>query len=104
ASGATTTATPAPANPGPIALRDDQGRLVTLPSPARRAITAAPHATELVYAAGAGAYLVGTAQNSDYPAAALALPSIGTTLRPNLEIAASLQPDLLIAWQPAAPD
>lgn len=91
-------------SPGPITLRDDQGRLVTLSGPARRAITATPHATELVYAAGAGAYLVGTAQNSNYPQAALNLPSIGTTLRPNLEIAASLQPDLLIAWQPAVPD
>ena len=87
-----------------ITLRDDQGRQVTLPGPARRAITATPHATELAYAAGAGAYLVGTAQGSNYPAAALALPSIGTTLRPNLEIATALQPDLLIAWQPSTPD
>lgn len=87
-----------------ITLRDDHGHTITLPAPARRAITAAPHATELVYAAGAGIYLAGTAQGSNYPPAALTLPSIGTTLRPNLEIAAALQPDLLIAWQPAVPD
>ena len=87
-----------------IVVCDDQGRIVTLSSPARRAITSAPHATELVYAAGAGAYLAGTAEGSNYPAATLALPSIGTALRPNLEIATSLRPDLLIAWQPAASD
>lgn len=89
---------------GPITVRDDQGRAVTLAAPARRAITAAPHATELVYAAGAGRYLAGTAQGSDYPPAAHALPSIGDSLRPNLERAAALRPDLLIAWQPAVPD
>jgi|GEM_PF-321084 len=87
-----------------ITLRDDHGHTVTLAAPARRAITAAPHATELIYAAGAGSHLAGTAQGSNYPPAALSLPSIGTTLRPNLEIATALQPDLLIAWQPAVPD
>lgn len=95
---------PAAARRAAISVRDDRGTLVTLPGPARRAITAAPHATELVYAAGAGAYLAGTAQGSNHPAAALALPSIGTTLRPNLEIATALRPDLLIAWQPTVPD
>lgn len=87
-----------------VTLRDDHGHTITLTAPARRAITAAPHATELVYAAGAGSYLAGTAQGSNYPPAVLSLPSIGTTLRPNLEIATALQPDLLIAWQPAVPD
>jgi len=97
-------AAPSDAAPSTITLHDDQGRQIILPGPARRAITATPHATELVYAAGAGAYLAGTAQGSNYPAAALALPSIGTTLRPNLEIATALRPDLLIAWQPAVSD
>lgn len=97
-----------PANPPgeapPIVVHDDQGRQVVLARPARRALTAAPHATELVYAAGAGAYLVGVAQGSDTPQAARALPGIGTTLAPNLEIAMSLRPNLLIAWQPTTPD
>ena len=35
-----------------IVVRDAQGRSVTLSSPARRAITSAPHATEPVYRAG----------------------------------------------------
>nr|WP_242697717.1 cobalamin-binding protein [Bordetella petrii] len=88
----------------PVTVRDGQGRQVTLAAPARRAITVAPHATELAYAAGAGRYLAGTARGSDYPPAARALPSIGDALRPSLEHAAALRPDLLIAWQPAVPD
>jgi len=97
-------ATAMAAHAGPITVRDDQGRQVTLAAPARRAITAAPHATELAYAAGAGRYLAGTALGSDYPAQARALPSIGDSLRPSLERVAALRPDLLIAWQPAVPD
>lgn len=93
-----------PSSGAPITLRDDLGRPITLAAPARHAITAAPHATELVYAAGAGAFLAGRAQGSDYPSDAQAIPSIGTALRPNLEIAMALQPDLLIAWQPVVPD
>lgn len=88
----------------PLTVLDDQGRSVTLPAPARRAVTATPHATELVYAAGAGKFLAGTVQGSNYPAAALSLPSIGSAQRPNLEITTVLQPDLLVAWQPSTPD
>lgn len=100
-------ATAAPAADTPragITVHDDQGREVTLPHPARRAITITPHATELVYAAGAGRYLAGTAQGSDHPPDARALPSIGDAMRPSLESAAALRPDLLIAWQPTHPD
>lgn len=89
---------------GPITVRDDQGRHVTLQAPARRAISTAPHATELAYAAGAGGYLAGTVLGSDYPPEARALPSIGDSLRPGLERAVALRPDLLIAWQPAVPE
>lgn len=88
----------------PLTVVDNHDRHVTLASPARRAITTAPHATELIYAAGAGDFLIGTTQGSNYPPAARSVPSIGHVLRPNLEIATVLQPDLLIAWQPFASD
>jgi vitamin B12 transport system substrate-binding protein len=61
-----------------------------------------PHATELVYAAGAGAYLVGTANGSNFPPAARALASIGDGVRPSIETIAALAPDLVIAWLPGA--
>lgn len=81
---------------------DDQGRTVTLPHPAERAVSLAPHATELAYAAGAGGKLAGVARGSDYPPQARALPSIGDGLEPDAERIAALRPDLVIAWQPNA--
>jgi iron complex transport system substrate-binding protein/vitamin B12 transport system substrate-binding protein len=83
-----------------VSVRDDQGRSVVLPHPAARAISLAPHATELVYAAGAGEKLVGVARGSDYPPQVLALPSIGDGLAPDAERVAELRPDLVIGWLP----
>jgi iron complex transport system substrate-binding protein/vitamin B12 transport system substrate-binding protein len=75
---------------------------VALAQPAQRAISLAPHATELAYAAGAGGKLAGVARGSDYPPDARALPSIGDGLEPDAERVAALKPDLIIGWQPAA--
>jgi len=86
----------------PIQVTDDRGREVALSAPARRAVTLAPHATELVYAAGAGGYIAATIRGSDYPPAARALPVIGDGTQPDPERVAAARPDLLIAWQTAA--
>lgn len=85
-----------------IHTQDDKGRPVSLAAPARRAITLAPHATELVYAAGAGDYLAATIRGSDYPPAARQVPVIGDGTQPDAERVAAVRPDLLIAWQPTA--
>ncbi|ARP88058.1 cobalamin-binding protein [Bordetella genomosp. 9] len=85
-----------------VSVRDDRGRAVVLPAPAARAISLAPHATELIYAAGAGSRLAGVAKGSDYPPAALSLPSVGDALSPDAERLAALQPDLVVGWQPGA--
>lgn len=90
-----------PATAG-IQVQDDKGRTVSLTAPARRAVTLAPHATELVYAAGAGDRLIATIRGSDYPPAARLLPVIGDGTQPDAERVAAVRPDLLIAWQPAA--
>ncbi|EHK67316.1 cobalamin-binding protein [Achromobacter arsenitoxydans] len=93
----------APAGPdAAIRVQDDRDRSVVLAAPARRAVTLAPHATELVYAAGAGGHLVGTVRGSDYPPAARALPVIGDGTQPDAERVAAARPDLLIAWLPSA--
>lgn len=81
-----------------IAIADDRGKPVTLPAPAQRIIALAPSITELVYAAGAGARLVGVARYSDYPAQAAQIPQIGDASRVDLERALALQPDLIIGW------
>ena len=77
---------------------DDTGRLVHLDRDARRVITLSPHATELVFAAGAGEKLVAVVAHSDYPAAARRLPSVGDATRLDRERILALRPDLVIAW------
>ena len=82
-----------------IVVRDDAGNDVHLNTPARRIVTLAPHSAESLYAAGAGAYLVGTVDYSDYPPAARKVPRIGGYSRLDLEAIVALKPDLVIAWQ-----
>ncbi len=66
--------------------------------PARRIVSLAPHGAELVYAAGAGQYLLASVAHSDYPPAASKLPRIGDAARLDRERILGLQPDLVIAW------
>lgn len=82
-----------------IVVRDDAGNDVHLNAPARRIVTLAPHSAESLYAAGAGAYLVGAVDYSDYPPAARKVPRIGGYSRLDLEAIVALKPDLVIAWQ-----
>ncbi|HWZ47831.1 MAG TPA: cobalamin-binding protein [Herbaspirillum sp.] len=81
-----------------INVRDDAGNSVTLAAPAQRIITLAPHATELVFAAGAGERIVGTVSYSDYPAAARTIPRIGSNSQIDIERLIALKPDLLVVW------
>lgn len=81
-----------------IHARDDTGRDVFLPAPARRIVSLAPHATELLFAAGAGPYIVGVDRASNQPAAARGLPRVGDGLRPDTERILALKPDLIVLW------
>jgi iron complex transport system substrate-binding protein len=81
-----------------IEVRDDAGNSVTLAAPAQRIVTLAPHATELVFAAGAGERIVGTVSYSDYPEAARAIPRIGSNRQIDIERLVALKPDLLVVW------
>ena len=89
----------APVAHADVTARDDTGNTVTLPAPAQRVISLAPHATELVYAAGGGAKLVGTVTYSDYPPAAQAVPRVGDNKALDLERIAALKPDLIVVWR-----
>lgn len=82
-----------------IAVQDSTGATVKLAAPARRIVSLAPHVTESLYAAGAGARIVGVVEYSDYPEPAKALPRVGGYSRFDLEAIAALKPDLVIAWQ-----
>lgn len=81
-----------------VAVVDDYGNTVRLTAPARRIVSLAPHLTELVYAAGGGAGMVGAVDYSDFPPAARNLPRVGSDAHISLEAVLALKPDLIVAW------
>lgn len=81
-----------------IEATDDRGVVVRLDRPARRIISLAPHLTELAFAAGCGARLVGVVRDSDYPAEARSIENIGDAAGADFERVVALQPDLVLAW------
>lgn len=82
---------------------DDAGNAVTLPRPAQRIVSLAPHATELLFAAGAGKAVVGVVAHSDFPPPARALPRVGDAAALDLERVVALAPDLIVAWPYTTP-
>jgi iron complex transport system substrate-binding protein len=80
------------------AVRDDAGHQLALAAPARRIVSLAPHATELLFAAGAGAHVVGVSEFSDYPPQARRIPHVGSAAALDLERIVALKPDLVVAW------
>jgi len=81
-----------------VRLAQPDGGVLSLPEPAQRIITLAPHLAEGVYAAGAGGQLVATVEYSEYPATAADLQRIGDAFRLDIERIVALRPDLVIAW------
>ena len=81
-----------------VRLVDDAGKTLEFATPPQRIISLSPHLTELLFAVGAGAQLVGVDSASDYPAAARMLPRVGDYSRVNFERILALKPDLVIVW------
>jgi len=81
------------------AVTDDAGRRVTLAAPARRVVSLLPSFTEILFAIGAGDRLVGRTTWCDYPPAALAVPSVGDGMPPNVEAVAARRPDLVVVYR-----
>lgn len=63
-----------------------------------RIVSLSPHITELLFAAGAGAEVVGIDDASDYPPAARRLPRVGEPGALDVEKLLTLAPTLVIAW------
>ena len=82
-----------------VSALDANGQRLTLPRPALRIVSLSPHATEMLYAIGAGPRLVATVDYSDYPAAARKLPRVGAYSGISLEAVLRQQADLVVAWQ-----
>jgi len=81
-----------------VEVTDDAGRTVRLEQPAQRIVSLSPHATELLFAAGAGAQVVAVSGYSNWPPAARQLPRIGSGAGLNVEAIIAQQPDLVVAW------
>jgi iron complex transport system substrate-binding protein len=86
------------ATPAVTVLTDGLGRKVEFTSPALSIVSMAPSNTEILYAIGAGAQVVGRDEFSDYPAEAKSLPSVGGSMgQYSYEQIAALRPDLVLA-------
>jgi ABC-type Fe3+-hydroxamate transport system substrate-binding protein len=92
-------ATPAARPAGPLSVVDDLGDTLSFARPASRIVSLSPATTELVFALGAGDRLIGRTQWCDYPPAALAVPSVGDGLPPNVEAVVAARPDLILLYR-----
>ena len=77
---------------------DDTGAHLSLSHPAQRIVSLAPGATEMLFAAGAGARLVATVAYADQPAAARQVPRIGDSSAIDMERLLVLKPDIVVFW------
>src|SRR5438876_27596 len=82
---------------------DDLGRRVYLSKAPRRIVSLAPSVTEILFAVGLDAEVVGVTTFCDYPAQAKTRPKIGAAI-PNLEAILGLKPDLVVAGDNVRPD
>jgi len=87
-----------PVQAAAIRVVDDTGQTLEFARPPQRIISLTPHLTELLFAVGAGAQLVGVDSASDYPAAARTLPRVGDFSRIRFERILALKPDLVLVW------
>jgi ABC-type Fe3+-hydroxamate transport system substrate-binding protein len=65
---------------------------------AERVVSLLPSFTELLFAIGAGDQVVGRTAWCNYPPAALAVPSVGDGMPPNVEAVAARKPDLVVLY------
>jgi iron complex transport system substrate-binding protein len=82
-----------------VSAVDSTGRRVSLPVPAQRIVSVAPHVTELLFAAGAGSRVVAVSEYSDYPEVAKRLPRVANSSAVNIEQVLALRADLVVAWR-----
>jgi iron complex transport system substrate-binding protein len=79
--------------PATVDARGAKGECPFFPS---RIVSMAPNLTEILFALGLDARIVGVTQDSDYPPAALDKPRVGTFWQPNIEAIIASKPDLVV--------
>jgi iron complex transport system substrate-binding protein len=82
--------------PAEVKVTDDLGQVIALKGPAQRIISLYGAYSEILFAIGAGDRLVARTRADTFPPSILDKPSVGTHLRPNMELVLGLQPDLII--------
>lgn len=82
-----------------VRVTDDLGQVIVLKEPAQRIISLYGAYSEILFAIGAGDKLVARTMADIFPPSILDKPSVGTHLRPNMELVLGLQPDLIIHAQ-----
>jgi iron complex transport system substrate-binding protein len=82
-----------------ISLTDGLGNAVELSAPATRIVSLGPSNTEILFAIGAQAQVIGCDQHSDFPAEAKPLATIADYPILNVESIVALQPDLVLATE-----
>ena len=68
---------------------------------AERVVSLNPAATEIIFAIGAEARLVGRSRWDIYPPAASAIPAVGDGIRPNVEAVLQMRPTLVVLYATA---
>ena len=68
----------------------------------RRIISLVPAVTEMIFALGAGSYVVGVSSFDKFPPEVAKIPQVGALLDPNLDRILSLKPDLVVLYHSQA--
>jgi iron complex transport system substrate-binding protein len=84
-----------------LVVVDDAGDSVAVRAPAVRVVSLIPATTELLFAIGAGAAVVGRTAWCNYPVEAAAVPDLGAGINPNLEAVLATRPDLVVLYNSA---
>jgi len=79
-----------------LVLRDMLDREVALAGPPARIVSLVPSVTEIAFALGGEARIVGVSDFCDWPPAARAKPRVGGMVNPSLETIVALRPDLVV--------
>ncbi len=79
-----------------LEIQDDLGNRVVLEKPAQRIIPLYGAFGEMLRTIGAGEEVIARTRADNFPEEVAALPSVGTHMKPNVEIILGLKPDLVI--------
>ncbi len=82
----------------PVTIVDDEGTEVTIQEPPRRIVSLTPATTEILFAIGAGAQVVGKVEDvANYPPEAADVPIVATFAGVDVEQIVDLEADLVVS-------